>query len=198
MGKSSVASVLGENFIVRPELRDKKLSESLVLPEAYVGRSLFATVEVAPDNKHEVKVGDRVMLKPDYGIDLKDGTFCVHYNEITAIDDGEFPLKMVRDHVLVKALEYEKASKSIYLPNRGSDDTERTGIDDTQTGIVVSVGGGYVTDKGVIPVDVNAGDFIAFHGGITSGISVIINGDEYRILRESDIMLSWKEEENDR
>lgn len=197
MGYIRIKSTIGDNYVVEKEIGSRDDSEIIISPESYKTKSLFATVDYSPETSCDVSVGQRVLLKPDSGIDIDDRYCIVHHNEIVGIDDGEFPLKMIRDHVLVSAIKPTMASKHIYLPERGSEQTERTGINDCQIGVVVSVGRGYTTDSGVIPVDVRAGEYVAFHGDITSGISVVIDGEEYRILRERDIILSWSKEENE-
>ena len=56
-----------------------------------------------------------------------------------------------------------------------------------QEGKVIAVGNGKVTDEGKkLPLDVKAGDRILF--GKYSGSEVKIDGDEYLILREEDVL----------
>ena len=56
-----------------------------------------------------------------------------------------------------------------------------------QEGKVVAVGGGAKTEDGkLIPMDVKIGDKVLF--GKWSGTEVKIDGKEYRIMKESDIM----------
>lgn len=186
---------LGDNFVVEKELESKIKSSILVIPDQLKTNSLFAKVKYSPKESLGIPVNSRVLLKPDSGESIGDNDYIVHHNEIVGIDDGEFPLKMIRDHILVSAISTTNASEHIYLPERGSGQTEMTGIDDTQVAVVVSVGRGYSSENGVIPLDVRAGEYVVFHGDITAGISVIIEGEEYRILRERDIMFTFTEDE---
>ena len=56
-----------------------------------------------------------------------------------------------------------------------------------QEGKVVAVGGGSKTEDGkIIPMDVKVGDKVLF--GKWSGTEVKIDGKEYSIMKESDIM----------
>ena len=197
MGYIRIKDTIGDNYVVEKEFGDRVSSEIVFTPERYKSKSLFAVVEYSPGNSKEIRTGDRVFLKPDSGQDIDERFSIVHYDDIIGIDDGEFPLKMIRDHILVSAIKPIRASKNIFLPERGSSQTELTGINDCRLGVVVSVGSGYATDNGVIPLGVSAGEYIAFHGDITSGISIVIDGEEYRVLRERDIILSWSKEENE-
>ena len=89
-------------------------------------------------------------------------------------------LRPLQDRILVKRVEEEtKTAGGIYIPD--------TAKEKPQMGQIVSVGNGKKTEDGkVIPVDVKAGDRILF--GKYSGTEVKVEGEEYLIMREDDIL----------
>ncbi len=89
-------------------------------------------------------------------------------------------LRPLQDRILVKRIEEEaKTAGGIYIPD--------TAKEKPQMGLIVSVGNGKKTDDGkVIPVDVKAGDNILF--GKYAGTEVKVEGEEYIIMREDDIL----------
>ena len=86
----------------------------------------------------------------------------------------------LHDRVLIKVLDSdEKTSGGIIIPD--------TAKEKPQEGEVVSVGPGARTEDGKIsPMDVKIGDIVLF--GKWAGTEVKINGTEYSIMKESDIM----------
>ena len=86
----------------------------------------------------------------------------------------------LHDRVLIKVLDSdEKTSGGIIIPD--------TAKEKPQEGEVVSVGPGAKTEDGKIsPMDVKVGDIVLF--GKWSGTEVKIDGTEYSIMKESDIM----------
>ena len=86
----------------------------------------------------------------------------------------------LHDRVLVRRVEAEeKSSGGIIIPD--------TAKEKPQEGEVISVGTGARSDEGkVTPLDVKAGDRILF--GKWSGTEVKIEGTDYLILKESDVM----------
>jgi chaperonin GroES len=86
----------------------------------------------------------------------------------------------LHDRVLVKRLESEeKTAGGIIIPD--------TAKEKPMEGEVISVGSGARGDDGkVVPMDVKAGDRILF--GKWSGTEVKIDGVDYLIMKESDIM----------
>ena len=86
----------------------------------------------------------------------------------------------LHDRVLVESLESEeKTAGGIIIPD--------TAKEKPQEGKVVAVGPGAKSEDGKItPMDVKAGDQILF--GKWSGTEVKIDGKEYSIMKESDIM----------
>jgi chaperonin GroES len=90
-----------------------------------------------------------------------------------------FKITPLADRVIVKPKEAEEKTKGgIILP----DTVKEKPIE----GTVVAVGSGRVTEDGkTIALTVKAGDTILY--GKYSGTEVKIDGDEYLIMRESDI-----------
>src|SRR6185312_7115291 len=89
-------------------------------------------------------------------------------------------LRPLHDRILVKRLEeQDERHGSIIIPD--------TAKEKPQEGKVIAVGNGKVPDEGrKLPLDVKAGDRILF--GKYSGSEVKIDGDEYLIMREEDIL----------
>jgi len=86
----------------------------------------------------------------------------------------------LHDRVLVESLESEeKTAGGIIIPD--------TAKEKPQEGKVIAVGPGSKSEEGKItPLDVKVGDHILF--GKWSGTEVKIDGKEYSIMKESDIM----------
>ena len=86
----------------------------------------------------------------------------------------------LHDRVLIKVLDSEeKTSGGIIIPD--------TAKEKPQEGEVVAVGPGAMNDTGKLaPMDVKVGDIVLF--GKWSGTDVKIDGKEYSIMKESDIM----------
>ena len=86
----------------------------------------------------------------------------------------------LHDRVLDESLDSEeKTSGGIIIPD--------TAKEKPQEGKVVAVGPGSKTEDGKItPMDVKVGDHVLF--GKWSGTEVKVDGKEYSIMKESDIM----------
>ncbi len=86
----------------------------------------------------------------------------------------------LHDRVLVKRIESEEKTKSgIIIPD--------TAKEKPQEGEVVAVGSGLRKEDGsLIALDVKAGDRVLF--GKWSGTEIKIDGDEFLVMKESDIM----------
>lgn len=83
------------------------------------------------------------------------------------------------DRVMVKVLEAEDKTKGgIVLPD--------TAKEKPQEARIVAVGKGKVQDGKVIPLEVKIGDKILF--GKYSGTELTVEGEEYLMLREEDIV----------
>jgi len=89
-------------------------------------------------------------------------------------------LRPLQDRILVKRIEEEsKTAGGIFIPD--------TAKEKPQMGQIVSVGKGKKTEDGkTIPVDVKAGDKVLF--GKYAGTEVKVEGEEYIIMREDDIL----------
>ncbi len=92
---------------------------------------------------------------------------------------SEIKLKPLGDRVVVKpAAAEEKTAGGIILPD--------TVKEKPVEGNVVAVGAGKVADDGkTIKMEVKVGDRVLY--GKYSGTEVTVNGEEYLIMRESDI-----------
>ncbi len=92
---------------------------------------------------------------------------------------ADFKIKPLGDRVIVKAKEAEETTKGgIILPD--------TAKEKPIEGTVVAVGDGKVTDDGKsVKLNVKVGDIVLY--GKYSGTEVKIDGEEYLIMRESDI-----------
>ena len=88
--------------------------------------------------------------------------------------------KPLHDRILVKRLENDEKSKGgIIIPD--------TAKEKPQEGEVIAVGPGAKNENGKLaPMDVKVGDIVLF--GKWSGTEVKIDGKEYSIMKESDIM----------
>ena len=86
----------------------------------------------------------------------------------------------LHDRVLIKVLDSEEKTKGgIIIPD--------TAKEKPQEGEVVAVGPGAKNEDGkLVPMDVKMGDIVLF--GKWSGTEVKIDGKEYSIMKESDIM----------
>jgi chaperonin GroES len=92
-------------------------------------------------------------------------------------------IKMLEDRVLVKPLEAEeKTAGGIIIPDNAKEKPQK--------GEVIAVGPGKVTDSGVkIETTIKKGDKVLY--GKYSGTEVKIDGEEYLIIRESDILATF-------
>ena len=85
----------------------------------------------------------------------------------------------LHDRVLIKVLDSEeKTAGGIIIPD--------TAKEKPQEGEVVAVGPGSKEDGKLVPMDVKVGDIVLF--GKWSGTEVKIDGKEYSIMKETDIM----------
>lgn len=88
-------------------------------------------------------------------------------------------LKPLADRVIIKPAEAEETTKGgIILPD--------TAKEKPIEGTIVAVGPGKVSDDGkVVKMEVKSGDKVLY--GKYSGTEVTVDGEEYLIMRESDI-----------
>ncbi len=89
-------------------------------------------------------------------------------------------IQPLADRVVIKALDdAEQMRGGLYIPD--------TAKEKPSQGEVVAVGPGKLSDEGArIDMDVKVGDKVLY--GKYSGTDVTLDGDEYLILRESDIL----------
>jgi chaperonin GroES len=89
-------------------------------------------------------------------------------------------LRPLQDRILVKRIEEEsKTAGGIFIPD--------TAKEKPQKGEIVAVGKGKKTEEGkIIPLDVKVGDKVLF--GKYSGTEIKVEGQEYLIMREDDIL----------
>jgi chaperonin GroES len=89
-------------------------------------------------------------------------------------------LRPMQDRIIVKRVEEEtKTAGGIFIPE--------TAKEKPQKGEIMAVGNGKKTEDGkVIPLDVKVGDKVLF--GKYSGTEIKIEGEEYLIMREDDIL----------
>jgi len=90
-------------------------------------------------------------------------------------------IKPLHDRVVVQRLDEDdqKTSGGIIIPD--------TAKEKPQKGKIVSVGAGKITEDGKrLPLDVKKGDKVLF--GKYAGNEIKLNGTEYLIMREDDIL----------
>ena len=89
-------------------------------------------------------------------------------------------IRPLHDRVIVKRLEEErKTASGIVIPDTAAEKPDR--------GEIVAVGKGKKDESGkLIPLDVKPGDKILF--GKYSGQTVKVEGVEYLVMREEDVM----------
>lgn len=93
-------------------------------------------------------------------------------------------IQPLADRVVVQALaEAEQTRGGLYIPD--------TAKEKPQQGEIVAVGPGKLSDEGArLTPDVKVGDRVLY--GKYSGTEVTVDGDEFLILRESDILAVLK------
>ena len=89
-------------------------------------------------------------------------------------------VRPLADRVVIRPLEAEEIKKGgIIIPD--------TAKEKPQQGEIIEVGTGRLTDDGKrVEVEVKKGDKVLY--GKYSGTEVTLNGDEFLIMRESDIL----------
>jgi chaperonin GroES len=103
-------------------------------------------------------------------------------NPIKLLTNKENPMKLrpLHDRVLVQRIEAEDTVKGgIIIPD--------TAKEKPQEGVVIAVGNGKILENGTrLEMSLQAGDHILF--GKYAGTEVKIDGEEYLILREEDVL----------
>ena len=89
-------------------------------------------------------------------------------------------VKPMEDRVILKSMEaQEKTSGGIYIPDNAKEKPQK--------GEVIAVGPGKTNDKGQrIEMTLKKGDKVLY--GKYAGTEVTIDGEEYLIVRESDVL----------
>ena len=91
----------------------------------------------------------------------------------------DIKVKPLADRVVVKALEEsEQMRGGLYIPD--------TAKEKPQQGEVIAVGGGRVEDGKRVEMELKVGDKVLY--GKYSGSEVTVEGEQYLILRESDVL----------
>jgi len=89
-------------------------------------------------------------------------------------------LRPIRDRIVIRLLEAETATASgIIIPDAA--------VEKPNQGEVLAAGPGRITEDGtLIPTEVKAGDRVLF--GKYAGTPIKVDGEEYHILKEEDVM----------
>jgi chaperonin GroES len=89
-------------------------------------------------------------------------------------------VRPLHDRLVVRRIEEKESVKGgIIIPD--------TAKEKPQEGEVIAVGNGKILDSGTkVPMDVKAGDKVLF--GKYSGTDIKIDGEEYLILREDEVL----------
>jgi chaperonin GroES len=105
------------------------------------------------------------------------------FTQVTTIEIIEgvcMNLRPLHDRIIIKRLDQEtKTSSGILLPEAAAEKPDQ--------GEVLAVGNGKILEDGKVrPLDVKVGDRVLF--GKYSGQTVKVEGNEYLIMREEDVM----------
>jgi len=89
-------------------------------------------------------------------------------------------IRPLNDRIIVRRVEEQEQMRGgLFIPD--------TAKEKPQEGLVIAVGNGKLLDNGTrISIDVKAGDKVLF--GKYSGTEVKLDGEEYLILREDDVL----------
>jgi chaperonin GroES len=93
---------------------------------------------------------------------------------------SEIGVRPLHDRILVRRMaEEEKTAGGLFIPDTAKEKPQR--------GEIVATGKGRVTEDGkILPLEVKSGDTILF--GKYSGTELKLNGEEYLMMREEDIL----------
>jgi chaperonin GroES len=96
------------------------------------------------------------------------------------MEDFFMKVKPMDDRVILKSMEaQEKTAGGIYIPDNAKEKPQK--------GEVIAVGPGKMNDKGVrSEMTLKKGDKVLY--GKYSGTEVTIDGEEYLIVRETDVL----------
>ena len=95
-------------------------------------------------------------------------------------DSSNAKIRPLQDRLIVERIESDdKTSSGLFIPDSAKEKP--------QQGKVIAVGKGKVREDGtVVPLDVKRGDLILF--GKYSGSEIKLDGNEYLIMREDDVL----------
>jgi chaperonin GroES len=93
---------------------------------------------------------------------------------------SDIAVRPLHDRILVRRMaEEEKTAGGLFIPDTAKEKPQR--------GEIVATGKGRVTEEGKnLPLEVKVGDKILF--GKYSGTELKLNGEEYLMMREEDIL----------
>ena len=167
-------------YLVRSELSTDQLS--MAFAPTTVNRTVVPVRRANKDLRTRLPsstpVGTVLRDRRSRGAGQSPRVSLIENNEVTVEDRMKF--RPLHDRVVVKGIEAEeKTAGGIIIPD--------TAKEKPQQGEVVSVGPGGRDESGkLIPIDVKPGDRVLF--GKWSGTEVKLDGVEYLIMKESDIM----------
>ena len=90
-----------------------------------------------------------------------------------------FNVRPLHDRVILQRIEERKTSSGIIIP-------ETVSGEKPQKGKVIAVGPGKIENDKIRKLEVKAGDEVLF--GKYSGSEIKVNGNEYLVMREEDII----------
>jgi chaperonin GroES len=92
----------------------------------------------------------------------------------------EVGVRPLHDRILVRRMaEEEKTAGGLYIPDTAKEKPQR--------GEIIACGKGRITEDGkTLPLEVKAGDRVLF--GKYAGTELKLNGEEYLMMREEDIL----------
>jgi chaperonin GroES len=94
------------------------------------------------------------------------------------------PIRPLHDRLIVRRIEASAQSGRIIIPDSAKEKP--------QQGTVVAAGNGRYTDDGArVPLDVKAGDLILF--GKYSGQEIRLDGEDYLVMREDDVLAAMSD-----
>src|SRR3954452_3620090 len=100
----------------------------------------------------------------------------------TTPSEARMDLKPLGDRLIVEVLEEEEVTASgIVLPDTAKEKPQR--------GKVLAIGNGRYEDGKLVPLDVAVGDEVIYSK--YGGTEVKVGGEEYLILRESDVLAKF-------
>jgi len=101
------------------------------------------------------------------------------FHPFTSVWSHGMHIRPLHDRIIVQRVEESTLAGSIVIPDSAKEKP--------QQGKVIATGSGRYTDEGTrVPLDVKAGDIILF--GKYSGQEIKLDGEEYLVMREDDVL----------